>query len=249
MTTENKEPAKKINWTPIIITGAAVGGIYAIIKLLQSGEEADKELARRILEDWQLEFDQVQPYVESMYSEGRTPTEGEVEVLSSTLDQMKLKEYTINELSKSVWAELGDMAWDIAAGWGIIIGVTVTGYVAIRLAKNWIDKNKPPPNFPCPKCGEVFSTEGALKYHIENQHTINYANLTAAQQAFLQTPSWVQNAIAVESGLYDKTFIDWRAIGKYALIAIAIAAAIALVVYVAPAVVPALQGAIALAFA
>jgi hypothetical protein len=249
MTEEAKQTKREINWTPIIVVGAAIGGIYLIARLFQSGEESDKELAREILADWQLEFDELKSYTDNIYAGGRTPTEAETAAVSSMIDQMKLKELTIYELSKSVWLELRDLANGIAQSLGIIIGEVIAGYVAIRVIKRWIDKNRPPPNFPCPKCGIVYATEGALKYHITNTHIPTLAHATEAQQAFSQTSSWVQSLIADE-GLQTETFIDWRTLSKVAIV-ILVAAIIAIVTagLAAPAEAALLQPAAALLLA
>ena len=224
-----EEKKREINWTPVAIGGAILGGLFLVWKIigtLAGGNPANNEQARLIMTDWQQEFDQVKSLTESMYAGGRTPTDQETAALSSILNQMKLKEWTIYELSKSVWSELGDMAMNIAKAWGIIIGVTVPGYIAIKLVKNWTNKNRPPPNYPCPAGDFVGATKGALDYHIKTVHPINTANLTLAQQAFSQASSWAQNAVAVESGLYDKTFIEWTSLSTAEIRAIVVAIAI-----------------------
>jgi hypothetical protein len=234
--TNNQKEETKINWTPIIVGAVVLGGLYLVWKITQSitgGGEANREQAELILQDWQQEFDVVKPLVENMYSGGRTPTEQEVETLSSLLDQMKLKEYTIQKLSTTVWEELGEAAMDIAKAWGIIVGVPIAGYVAVKLVKTWTDKNKPPPNYPCPKCGAVFATEGALKYHIQTQHTVSMANATQAQQIFQQNVTWAQDAVAVHSGLYDRIYVPWPHLSTTEItlivVAIAVVAAAALI--------------------
>lgn len=204
------EKSKPINWTPIIVTGASVGGIALILYLIQRGEAGDREMAERIMDDWQLEWAEVQPFVENMYASGRQPTDGETNVLSSMLEQMQLKEYSIYELSRSTWSELGSLIWDLAAGWGIIVGTAVAGYGATKLVKKWTDKNKPPPNFPCPACDFVGTTKGALEWHIKNEHTINTDNLQVAQQTYLSTAMWTQSAVAVETNLFQQIYQGWN---------------------------------------
>ncbi|MGQ9545909.1 MAG: C2H2-type zinc finger protein [Dehalococcoidia bacterium] len=212
MTKETEEQGEKINWTPIIVIGAAGLGIYLILKLLLGENAANREQARAILEDWQQEFDVLKPYVESIYFDNRIPTEQEIAVLSSMLDQMRTKEITINELSKSVFKELTDILETAAKNWWLVPVVILTpiaGYLTYQLVKGWKNRRQPPPNFPCPKCGAVFATEGALKNHIETAHAPTLQFASEAQQKFAQTSSWVQNAVAVES-YYDKTFTNWR---------------------------------------
>lgn len=234
-----EKESKPINWTPVIATGAAVGGIALILYLINRGEAEDRELAKRILDDWELEWEEVQPYVEGMYAGGRTPTDAETNIISSMLEQMKFKEYTIYELSKSTWSELGALAGDIAAGWGIVIGSTVAGYAAIKLVKNWTNKHKPPPNYPCPACDFVGATKGALAYHIKTIHQISKANAAQAQQVFLQSNLWAQSTVAVESGLYDKVYLEWPKLSTTQILYIVLA----IVVIVAAAILSAGAGA------
>lgn len=208
MTTEAKD---KINWTPIIVTGAIFGGIFLVWKLFRAESEADREQARLILEDWQLEFDELRPYTETIYAGGRTPTEQEIAILSSMLDQMKVKEETIQQLSRSVFGELQDLIETTAKNWWLMPTVIITpiaGYMTYKLVRRWFNNRRPPPNFPCPKCDAVYSTEGSLKHHIETEHTPTVEFALAAQQKFVQTSTWVQNAVAVES-YYAKTYTNW----------------------------------------
>jgi len=211
MTPEEKEG--KINWTPIVIGGAAVGGLFLIWKIveaIQGGSEANKEQARLILEDWQQEFDELKPYVETIYAGGRTPTDQEIAILSSMLDQMKIKEETIQQISTSIFREIRDVIETAAKDWWLVPTVIITpiaGYMTYKLVRRWFNNRRPPPNFPCPKCGAVYSTEGALKHHIETEHIPTVQFALEAQQNFAQTSTWVQNAVAVESyyaGTYDR---------------------------------------------
>lgn len=216
MTDKAKE--EKINWTPVVIAGAAVGGLFLVWKIidtLREGSEADRELAREILIDWQQEFDVLKPYMESIYAGGRIPTEQEIAVLSSMLSQMEVKEITIQQLSKSVWKEFEDMAAGVAASlWLVSKSVAllaisgIAPYVTYKIVKGWKNRRQPPPNFPCPKCGALYSTEAALKNHIETAHAPTLQFAFQAQQNFAQTSTWVQNAVAVES-YYGKTFTSW----------------------------------------
>jgi hypothetical protein len=209
--TEEKE--RKVNWTPIIVTVAAGTGIFLILKLFLSENAADREQAKIILDDWQQEFDELKPYTEAIYYGGRTPTEQEIAILSSMLDQMKIKEETIQSLSKSVFTELKDLIETAARNWWLVpvaIITPIAGYMTYKLVKGWKNRRGPPPNFPCPKCGIVFATEGALKNHIETAHTPIAASAIQARQAFDQTSTWVQNAVAIES-YYAQTFTNWSA--------------------------------------
>jgi len=213
VTEEKEKTDRKINWTPVIVVGAVGTGVYLILKLFLSENAADREQARIILEDWQQEFDELKPYVETIYYGGRTPSTQEIAILSSMLDQMKIKEETINQLSKSVFTELKDLIESIARNWWlapVAIITPVAGYMTYKLVKEWKNRRGPPPSFPCPKCGLLYGTEGALKYHVDNEHTPTSAYAIAAQQAFNQTSSWAQNAVAVE-GYYGKTFTNWSA--------------------------------------
>jgi len=207
MTPETKETKKEIPWTPIIIGGAALSAIYLITRLFLSRTEQAKE----VLEDWELEFDELQSYIERIYAGDRTPTEQEVAILSSMLDQMKIKEETVQQLSKSVFTELHDIIETAARNWWLVPAVIISpiaGYMTYKLVKGWFNNRRPPPNFPCPKCGAVFGTEGALKRHIETEHTPTGQFALEAQENFAQASTWVQNAVAVES-YYAKTFTRW----------------------------------------
>lgn len=206
-----EEKKKEINWTPIIIAGAAVGGIYFIIRQLMSGDVEDRELAREILKDWQLEFDQLQSYVESIYYGGRIPTDQETAVLSSMLDQMAIKETTILQLSKTVWQEAQDVITTTAKNWWllpVVVFTPIAGYGAFKLVRRWFNNRRPPPNFPCPKCGSVYGTEGALKAHMDNSHAPTAEFALEAQQKFFQASTWVQGGVAVES-YYGRTYTNW----------------------------------------
>jgi len=211
MAKETTEAQGKMNWTPIIAVGAVGGGIFLIWKLLHAESEADREQARLIMEDWQLEFDELRPYVETIYAGGRTPTEQEIAVLSSMLDQMKIKEETIQQLSRSVFGELQDLIETAAKNWWLVPAVIITpiaGYMTYKLVRRWFNNRRPPPNFPCPKCGAVYGTEGALKHHIETTHTPTTQFALESQQNFGQLSTWVQEAVAVES-YYAKTYTRW----------------------------------------
>jgi hypothetical protein len=240
-----EEKEQRVNWTPVLVGGVAVGGLYLVYKIVQAigGEnEADREQARLIMEDWQQEFDELKAYSDIIYANGRTPTESEAQIMSSMLDQMKLKEYTIYELSKSTWSELKDLANAIARDMGIIAGTVVVGYVAIKILKRWRDRNNPPPNFPCPAGDFVGRTQGELQYHIKTHHVPDVSQAYAAQQSFGTTCSWVQNAVAVESTLYNKTFFQWPTLSKTELILIAAGVALVLIaVFAPPLEIPALQ--------
>lgn len=206
-----EETKSKVNWTPVFVIGAI--GVTALIigKLLYAESEADREQAKLILEDWQLEFDELKAYTETIYAGGRTPTDQEIAIMSSMLDQMKIKEETIQQLSKSVFEELRDIIETAAKNWWLVPLVIITpiaGYMTYKLVKGWFNNRRPPPNFPCPKGDAIFSTEAELKHHIQTKHQPNPANAPEAQQDFVQTSSWVQNAVAVES-YYAKTYTDW----------------------------------------
>lgn len=220
MTTKETEESKsKVNWNLVIGAGAVLGGIYLIGKIIATlggGSPADREQAKLIMIEWQQEYDVMNPYVESIYAGGRTPTEQEIATLSSMVDQMKIKELTIKSLSTSVADQLRDLITTLAANWwlvpvsiaSLLLGI-IAGYWTIRLVLNWKKRKGPPPNFPCPKCGAVYASEEALKYHIEHEHIATLAYAAEAQQAFRQTSTWVQNAVASES-YYAQTFTNWR---------------------------------------
>lgn len=207
----SEERRKETNWTPIIVTGLAVGGLYLILRLFMSAEAEDRELAREILADWQLEFDQMKTYVETIYAGGRTPTEQETAILSAMLEQMAIKEITIQNLSKTVWEEAKDVIRTAAQNWWLVPAVIFTpiaGYATFKLVRRWFNNRRPPPNFPCPKCGGTFSSEEALKEHMDNVHAPTKEFALEAQQKFFQTSTWIQGAIAVES-YYGNTYTNW----------------------------------------
>lgn len=220
MTTEKKvEKAKDtINWTPVVVGGTVIAGgiiLYKILQTIAGGSEADRELAREIMVDWQQEFDQLQPYMESIYYGGRVPTEQELAIVSAMLSQMEIKERTIYELSKSVFTEFQDMAAGVAASlWLVSKSVALlvlTGaglFVTYKIWKEWKNRRRPPPNYPCPICGAVYSTAEALKHHVGAQHPVTLAYAIQAQVEFGKATTWVQNAVAVEY-FYSKTYTNW----------------------------------------
>lgn len=216
MTAQPEKVTKPINWTPVIIGGTMIGGAALIIWLLTRGEAEDRELAREILEDWQMEFDELKTYTEQIYYGGRQPTEQEVAIISQMLEQMSIKEITIKQLSETVWQEAEDVIKAAISGWWlvpVIIFTPIAGYAAYKAVKGWKDKNQPPPSFPCPKCGASYSTAGALKHHVETEHTPIKQFATEAQAQFVQTSTWVQGAIAVDSALYSRTYSQWSRLG------------------------------------
>lgn len=213
---EQRKATKPINWTPVIVSGFILGGVALIGWVLTRGEAADRELAGEILEDWQMEFDLMKSYTEMIYYGGRQPTEQEVAIISQELENMAVKEITIKQLSETVWQEAEDVMKTAISGWWlvpVVVFTPIAGYVAYKAVKGWKDKNQPPPSFPCPKCGASYSTAGALKYHIENQHTPTKQFAIQAQSQFVQTSTWVQGAAAVDSALYGRTYSRWSSLG------------------------------------
>lgn len=213
---EQQKVTKPINWTPVIVSGVILGGATLIGWVLTRGEAEDRELAREILEDWQLEFDLMKNYTEMIYYGGRQPTELEIAIISQELENMAIKEETVYQLSKTVWQEFRELWETVVSGWWVVpvTGVSlVVTYGAYQAVKGWKNRHQPPPNFPCPKCGTSFSTAGALKYHIETQHTPTKQFAAEAQAQFVQTSTWVQGATAVDSVLYGRTYSRWSSLG------------------------------------
>jgi hypothetical protein len=214
MTNNDKEKETKVNWTPIIVGGVVLGGLFLIWKIMQTitGETPEKqEQARLILQDWQNEFDVLKPMVESMYAGGRIPTEQEIATLNAMTEHMATKEILLRNTSESVFQQFIDAVEELAKNWWLVplaVFTPIAGYATYKLVKGWKNNRQPPPSFPCPKCGAVYSSEEALKYHIQNEHRPNIANATQARQAFDQTSSWVQHAVAVET-YYGQTFTNW----------------------------------------
>lgn len=203
--------SRPINWGPVITIGAVAGGAALIIWLLTRGESEDKELAREILDDWQVEFDGLKDYVERIYGGGRTPTEGEIGVMSQMLDAMSLKEQSINQLSKSVWQEAEDIIKTAAQDWWlvpVVIFTPIAGWATYKILRGWFNNRRPPGAFPCPIDGQVFSTAEHLRQHMESEHPVRPEGANDAQAVFNQTSSWTQNAIAVESYL-SQTYNPW----------------------------------------
>lgn len=216
MSEQPEKVTKPINWTPVIVSGVILGGVALIGWVLTRGEAEDRELAKEILEDWQLEFDELKNYTETIYYGGRQPTTQEVAIISRMLENMAIKEITIKQLSETVWQEAADLIKTTAANWWllpVVVFTPIAGYATYKLVKGWKDKNQPPPNFPCPKCGASFSTAGALKHHIEVEHTPTKQFATEAQAQFVQTSTWVQGAAAVDSVLYGRTYSRWSSLG------------------------------------
>jgi len=250
---KKKTEETKVNWNYMIAGVAALGGlalVLAIVKQVTAEDEAKRKEAERILADWEREWNTVEPFMQSIYAGSVVPTAEQTTLLGQQLDMMKHKELAIQDLSKSTWAELGDMARNIGIGLGVAIGVPIAGYVAVKLVNNWIDKHRPPPNFPCPVCDQVFATKGQLKYHLETQHYPRVDALPQAQQMFLNSPLFIQNYVASQSGYYNSVALDWRYVGVAVLVAIAVAIAIIATAGIAtPAVVQPAVAAMALAFA
>jgi hypothetical protein len=241
----------KVNWNYVIAGGTALGGLGLLVYALKTitGEDAEKrEQAEKILADWQQEWYVAEPFMQSIYAGDVAPTEAQTILLGDQLEQMKVKELAIKELSQSTFSELGAMALYIGIGLGVAIGTPIAGYIAAKLVNNWIDKNKPHGGLPCPVCDQIFATKGALKYHIETGHVIDYYHLTQAQQIFRSTPIFAQTYVATQSGYYNAINVDWMQVAFWVLVA---AAVVVGVILAAPIVVPsigfALKGAMALA--
>jgi hypothetical protein len=256
---ETKKGSPPINWNYVLIGGFTLGGIVLLTKLLQNigggitPEEHD--IAVRILEDWQNEFDLVHELIDKIYSEGRTPTDDEMAIISSFQDQMKLKEYNISHHDPTVIEQLKDFVNSVAQSLGLIVGVLILGWITIKIIIPLLRNRFPPkpPNYPCPVCDFVGTTKSALNLHIRNQHTIQTANLDQAQYAFNQLPSAVQYYIADVAGSTSYATMDWITANRDIIIAIGVAAGIAIACLVlppvAPGVVAALRVAMGLAFA
>lgn len=218
MTTEQKKE-HKVNWTHVIIGGTVLGGGFLLYKILQTiygGSEADRELAREIMIEWQQEFDVMKPYMESIYYGGREPTEQELAILSSMLSAMEAKEATLPQLSKSIWKEFEELAAEIAASLWLtskaVALLTISGissYVTYKIVREWKNRRNPPPNFPCQICGAVYSSAEALKTHVEHTHPVTLDYAIQAQTEFIKATTWIQNAVAVEH-FYSKTYTNWK---------------------------------------
>lgn len=213
--TNNNNKEKKIDWGPIVFAGVALGGIYAIIRALKGWTPWDGkkyEEAMIILEDYRVELEELQPYVESIYAGDRVPTEQEEAILSSMVRQMELKEATVYNLSRTVWNQLSDIIKDAAKVWWtvpLVVFTPIAGYGTYKMIKGWFKNRRPPPGFTCPSCGVIFDTETGLKEHVRTEHRIATANIGAAQELFNQSSAWVQGAVAAE-GAYGKINRDWR---------------------------------------
>lgn len=219
MSTEQGRPTEhRVNWTPVIVGGTVLGGGFLLYKMLQTvfgGKEADHALAREIMEDWQQEWDVFQPYMESTYYAGRVPTESEVAILSAMLDQMRIKEITIQGISTPVFQEFQELAAEVAAGlwltskaFALLTLSGIGGYITYKIVREWKNRRGPPPNFPCPICGSVHSTAGSLEVHVAATHPVTTQYLIQAQTEFHKLHTWVQNAVAVEY-FYDRTYSNW----------------------------------------
>jgi len=209
-----EEPRRDINWTPIVIAGAATGGLYLIWRIMRTigeGTEADRELAREIMAEWYVQFEDMKDYTEMIYHDGRIPTDEEMDILSAKHENMAIKELTIYNLSKTVWEELRELLETVAENWWLapVIGVSwVPAWAAYKLGKKWKDKNQPPPNFPCPRCDHIAGTEGSLKHHFESDHPVDQIAAAQAQVDFYKLSSWVQGAVAIES-VYGSVHNNW----------------------------------------
>jgi len=212
MSDNESEVASKVNWTPIVLVVGGSIGVYAIIKALKSGEEERRKEAERILEDWRMEWETLNPYVESIFYGGREPTDSEMAIMDSMMKQMELKEITIQRLSTSTFQELGDIARTLAKNWWLVPVVVLTpiaGYVAFKLVKGWFQNRPPrPPTFKCPVCGEIFSSEFRLREHTEQYHPPTKANIATAQSIYRGTGTWVQGLVATDS-IYSRAYGSW----------------------------------------
>lgn len=211
---------EKINWTPVVITGLVVAGVfggYLVIKSVTAGGAERRELAERILVDYQAEEIELRDWVEQIFAGGRTPTDEEMAVFDSMTEQMVLKEKTIYELSRTTFSALHEVLSEAASKWWLVpVGVAsitlipIAGYMVFKYVREWFNRRPPgPPTFECPVCHEMFYTKEALKKHKDIKHYVTKANLAQAQELFIEASVWVRGAVAAESGMYAKVERDW----------------------------------------
>jgi len=227
MAVEKEE--RKIPWTPIIVGGLALGGIYLLYKLFGSYEDRF-EKAMEIYEDYKLELAELQDYAERINAGGRIPSDSETKVLDAMMNAMKLKEIQIKHLSESVFDQLTNFIETAAKNWWLVplvIIAPIAGYMTFKLVKGWFDHRKPPPSggFTCPVCNETFSTASGLKQHMKTEHTPTTTNLSQAQAEFQKLGAWTHGAIAVDTALYSQIDKSWRTLDLSALGDIAVGAA------------------------
>jgi hypothetical protein len=210
----------KVNWTALGVGALVVGGgivLWKILETLTGPSPEEQKIIDEILHEWQSEFDQLKSYSETIYANGRTPSDQEIAVLSSMLDQMSLKEQTMVGFSSSGFDQLVKLIREMAADWWLVpitvASITILpigGYMTYKLVKEWKNRRGPPPNFPCPfGDGFVGATADQLKHHLQTNHPATAQFAGQAQQSFAQASTWVQNAVAVES-YYAATFTNWR---------------------------------------
>lgn len=224
-----EEKERKIPWTPIIVGGLALGGIYLLYKLF-GGYENRFEKAMEIYEDYKLELAELQDYAERINAGGRIPTDAETKVLDAMMGAMKLKEIQIKHLSESVFDQLTNFIETAAKNWWLVplvIIAPIAGYMTFKLVKGWFDHRKPPPSggFTCPVCDQVFSAASSLKQHMKTEHTPTTLNLSQAQAEFQKLGAWAHGAVAVDTALYSRIDRSWRTLDLSALGDIAVGAA------------------------
>lgn len=213
---EVKQKEGNIPWKPIIIIGSVVSGIALVMWLVEkwliAPSEENKKRAMVIYNDYMTELSELEAYVEQINAGGRTPTDSETKVLDAMMSAMSLKEIEIKTLSESTFEQLADLIK--TCGWAalVLIFAPIAGYMTFRLVKAWLDNKKPPPSggFTCPNCSETFSTQSALKRHMEEEHPPTTVNVAQAQAEFQKLGAWSYGAVAVESGLYDRINRSWR---------------------------------------
>lgn len=220
----------KVPWKPIIIGGSVVGGAVLILWLVDRWwglTPAEREEAKRILEDAKIETAEMQDYVERIHSEGRLPTDSETKVLDAMVNQMKLKEIALprsflQEL-REFYAEAASKWWLVPLTVALLTIELIAGYMAFKFVKEWMNRRKPPPTggFTCLNCGELFSTQSALKRHMEEKHPPTTVNVAQAQVEFQKLGAWSYGAVAVESGLYGRIDRRWETLSLSELGAIA----------------------------
>ena len=212
------EARKDFNWTPLVIAGAATGGLYLIWRIMRTmteGSEADRKLAEEIMADWYVEWEGLRDYSEQIYYMDRIPSDHELAIMSALTNQMASKERMMEDLSTPTliqWRQLveaiGQEWWKVPA----TLASFIAGYGAIELIKGWKNRRGPPPNFPCPHGDYTGGTAGDLKNHFETTHEVIAAGALEAQVDFHKLSTWVQGSVAVES-VYGRVYDNWGTIG------------------------------------
>lgn len=211
----------------------AVGGIAALGLLVYWVFKKPDGAIAELLDDIEEEIAELITYTHRVADESLPE-----EVYSPVMETMNIALIAKIERAKEIMSEksvidrvretLWQFGQDVSEGiLYLLIGIGSIWFIGY-LIKRIIKHIRKPPNYQCPQCPQSFTSEAALRNHIEATHpvTTSAAQIAAAQLAYQALPLWVQSGVATEAGVADRAYENWTALPYADVKALAIASAI-----------------------